>query len=213
MNKAEYNKIIGLYETHLQVKKLANKGTIRLYLFSVNEFFKFCKKFHKELVLPENWSIENLGVRELEAFLKNQMDILHWQRSTIVTCVSALKSFMNFLAEIEHLKNNPIQYFKIPRDLSVIGNQRFDISQIEALFKNTRHNSLIEMQQSILLELIYGLGMKLSKITEIKRIIPELDEGTVRIYFKNSRFNDYPFNKLSIKILKIYLKKIDYIEG
>ena len=75
MNNAEYTKIISLYESHLQVKKLSNSGTIRLYLHSVEIFYKFCKKFHKELVLPHEWELKNIGIRELEAFLKYQMDI------------------------------------------------------------------------------------------------------------------------------------------
>ena len=130
MNKAEYNKIISLYESHLQVKKLSTSGTIRLYIHSVEIFIKFCKKFQKDLVLPENWSIQNIGVRELEAFLNHQMEILQWHRSTIVTCVSGIKSFMNFLTENQHLQSNPIQHFKLPRDLKEIGEQRFDILQI-----------------------------------------------------------------------------------
>ena len=99
MNNSEYNKIIDLYKAHLQVKKLATPATIRLYLHSVEKFFKFCENFHKDLVLPREWDISNIGVRELEAFLKYQMDILKWKRSTIVTFLSGLKSFMNYLTE------------------------------------------------------------------------------------------------------------------
>jgi len=53
MDEAEYTKIMGLYESHLQVKKLSVPGTIRLYLHSVQMLVAFCDKFHQELVLPE----------------------------------------------------------------------------------------------------------------------------------------------------------------
>ena len=78
MNKDEYNRIICLYETHLQVKKLTSPGTIRLYLHSVEIFFMFCKKFQKDLLLPKNWQIADVGKRELEVFLQHQIDINHW---------------------------------------------------------------------------------------------------------------------------------------
>tara|TARA_Y100001970_G_C14148287_1_gene811119 strand:- start:467 stop:1402 length:936 start_codon:yes stop_codon:yes gene_type:complete len=213
MNKVEYTKIIRLYESHLQVKKLTNSGTIRLYLHSVNIFFKFCEKYQNQLFLPKSWGLEHLGLRELEAFIKHQIHNLNWQRSTIVTCVSGLRSFMNFLTESQFLNNNPIQHFKLSRSLKLIGEQRYEIIDIEKLFLNSEYNSLSEMQQRLLLELIYGLGMTILNITNIKTIIPELDDGTIRIYYKNSKFNDYPFNKAAIKILKSYLKKIDSIEG
>ena len=213
MNNSEYNKIIDLYKAHLQVKKLATPATIRLYLHSVEKFFKFCENFHKDLALPREWDISNIGVRELEAFLKYQMDILKWKRSTIVTFLSGLKSFMNYLTESQYLDKNTIQNFNLPRSLSEIGNQRYNIFDIHKLFQCTKHNSLIGMQQRLLLELIYGLGLTLSKITNIKSIVPELDVDSVRIYFNNLKFKDYPFNQSAINILKSYIKRIDSIDG
>jgi len=52
MDEAEYTKIMGLFESHLQVKKLSVPGTIRLYLHSVHMLVAFCDKFQQELVLP-----------------------------------------------------------------------------------------------------------------------------------------------------------------
>ena len=63
MDEAEYTKIMRLFESHLQVKKLSVPGTIRLYLHSVQMLVAFCDKFHQELVSPKKWKIENVGVR------------------------------------------------------------------------------------------------------------------------------------------------------
>jgi len=57
MDGAEYTKIMGHFESHLQVKKLSVPGTIRLYLHSVQMLVAFCDKFQQELVLPEKWKI------------------------------------------------------------------------------------------------------------------------------------------------------------
>ena len=213
MVEAEYTKIMGLFESHLQVKKLSSAGTVKLYLHSVNMFIKFCDKFQQDLVLPEEWKIANVGVRELEAFLQYQIDIKHWQRSTLVTCVSGIKSFLSFLTESKHLPSNPIQHFKLPRDLTEIGQQHFDAKQINQLFQYTVPSTLQGYQQRLLLEMIYGLGMPLSKIVNIKSALPELDIGRVRFYFQNSRFRDYPLSQPAIIVLKSYLKLIDGIEG
>jgi len=60
MDKAEFTKIMGLFESHLQVKKLSVQGTIRLYLHSVQMLVAFCDKFHQELVLPKNGKLKML---------------------------------------------------------------------------------------------------------------------------------------------------------
>ena len=133
MDESEYTKIMGLFESHLQVKKFSVQGTIRLYLHSVQMLVAFCDKFHQELVLPKKWKIENVGVRELEAFLKYQKDVLHWKRSTLVTCISGIKVFYQYLAESQHMSNNPIQHFKLPRDISEIGQQRYEIEKIKTI--------------------------------------------------------------------------------
>ncbi len=213
MDEAEYTKIMGLYESHLQVKKLSSSGTVRLYLHSVQVFIKYCNKFQQQLALPEQWEIADVGLRELESFLKHQIDIKHWKRSTLVTCVSGVKGFLAYLTESQHISSNPIQHFKLPRDLSEIGQQRFDVQQINQLFQYTTEASLKGYQQRLLMELIYGLGMSLAKIVNIKSAIPELDEGRVRLYFQNSRYRDYPFSQPALKVLKSYLKLIDSIEG
>lgn len=213
MDEAEYTKIMGLYESHMQVKKLSSSGTVRLYLHSVQMFIRFCEKFQQQLALPEHWEIADLGLRELESFLKHQIDIKHWKRSTLVTCVSGIKGFLAYLTESQLIPSNPIQHFKLPRDLSEIGQQRFDVKQINELFQYSTESSLKGYQQRLLLELIYGLGMSLTKIVNIKSATPELDEGRVRLYYQNSRYRDYPFSQPALNILKSYLKLIDSIEG
>jgi len=80
-------------------------------------------------------------------------------------------------------------------------------------FSTQQNSSLKGYQQRLLLELIYGLGMSLTKIVNIKSATPELDEGRVRLYFQNSRYRDYPFSQPALNILKSYLKLIDSIEG
>ena len=212
MDKAKLDKIMGLYKSHLQVKKLLTPDTISLYLNSIKMFTSFCSKFHKNLSIPDKWLIENLGVREIEAFIQHQMNVLSWKRSTMVTCISSIKIFYQFLAESENIKN-PIQHFKLPRNINEIGHQSIEISKINKLFELSFEDSLQGHQQRLLLEFIYGLGMSLAKITKIRSAIPELDEGQVRLYFQDSKYRDVPFSPVSIKILKSYLKVIDNIGG
>jgi len=212
MEKAELDKIMVLYKSHLQVKKLLAPDTITLYLNSINIFVSFCEKFHKKLAIPDKWLIENLGVREIEAFMQHQMNVLNWKRSTMVTCISGIKTFYQFLSESENVKN-PIQHFKMPRDIKEIGHQSIEISKINQLFELSFEDSLQGYQQRLLLEFIYGLGMSLAKIIKIRSAIPELDEGQVRLYFQDSKYRDVPFSPDSIDILRSYLKLIDNIGG
>ena len=212
MEKAELDKIMVLYKSHLQVKKLLAPDTISLYLSSIKIFVSFCEKFHKKLAIPDKWLIENLGVREIEAFMQHQMNVMNWKRSTLVTCISGIKIFYQFLAESENVKN-PIQHFKLPRDINEIGQRSIDISKINLLFELAFEDSLHGHQQRLLLEFIYGLGMSLSKIIKIRSAVPELDEGQVRIYFHNSKYRDLPFSPVSINVLRSYLKLIDNIDG
>jgi len=210
MDKSELNKIMRLYKSHLQVKKMLEENTINHYMRSIKMFISFCEKFHMKLAIPDDWVLGNLGVREVEAFIQYQMKVMNWKRSTMVTCISGMKVFYQFLAESGNIKN-PIQHFKLPREINEIGKQSIEIKKINKLFEHSLENSLQGHQQWLLLEFIYGLGMSLSKIIKIRSAIPELDEGQVRLYFKNSKYRDVPFCPDSIKILKSYLKMIDIV--
>ena len=212
MDKAELNKIMGLYKSHLQVKKMLAPNTISLYLNSIKLFVSFCDNFKNKLALPDKWLMEDLGVREIEVFIKHQLNELNWKRSTMVTCISSIKIFYQFLAESENTKN-PIQHFKFPRYTNNISEQDIKISKINQLFELSLENSLQGHQQRLLLEFIYGLGMSLAQINKIRSAIPELDEGQVRLYFQDTKYRDVPFSPVSIKVLKSYLKMIDNVAG
>jgi len=211
MNKSELDKIMVLYKSHLQVKKLLAPGTISLYLSSIKMFVSFCEKFNKKLAIPEKWFIENLGVREIEAFMQHQMTVMNWKRSTMVTCISSIKNFYQYFAESENVKN-PIQHFKLPRNINDIGHRSIEISKINQLFELSFEDSIQGHQQRLLLEFIYGLGMSLAKIIKIISAIPELDQGQVRLYFQDSKYRDVPFSPDSINVMKSYLKLIDNLE-
>ena len=212
MDKAELDKIMGLYKSHLQVKKLLSPDTVRLYISSIKIFITFSENFHKNLAISDKGLIENLGIREIEAFMHHQMNVHQWKRSTMVTCISGIKNFFQFLSECKNVKN-PIQHFKLPRDINDIRQHNIEISKINKLFELKYEKSLQGHQQRLLLEFIYGLGMSLAKIIKIRTAIPELDEGQVRLYFHDTKFRDVPFSPESIKILKSYLKLIDNIDG
>ena len=212
MDKPELDKIMVLYKSHMQVKKLLAPETISLYINSIKMFVSFCEIFHKKLAITDKWLIENLGVREIEAFMQHQMNILNWKRSSMVTCISGIKNFYQFLADSENVKN-PIQHFKLPRDINEIGQRGIEISKINQLFELSFEDSLLGHQQRLLLEFIYGLGMSLANIIKIRSAVPELDEGQVRLYFKDSKYRDVPFSPVSIKVLKSYLKLIDNLDG
>ena len=153
-----------------------------------------------------------IGVREIEAFIQHQLKELNWKRSTMVTCISGIKIFYQFLAESENTKN-PIQHFKFPRYTNNISEQDIKISKINQLFELSLENSLQGHQQRLLLEFIYGLGMSLAQINKIRSAIPELDEGQVRLYFQDTKYRDVPFSPVSIKVLKSYLKMVDEVGG
>jgi len=203
---------MGLYKSHLQVKKMLAPNTISLYLNSIKLFVSFCDNYKNKLALPDKWLMEDLGVREIEAFMQHQLKTLNWKRSTMVTCISGIKIFYQFLAESENTKN-PIQHFKFPRYTNNISEQDIKISKINQLFELSLENSLQGHQQRLLLEFIYGLGMTLAQINKIKSAIPELDEGQVRLYFQDTKYRDVPFSPVSIKVLKSYLKMIDNVAG
>ena len=150
MDKPELDKIMGLYKSHLQVKKLLAPDTISLYLSSIKMFVNFCSKFHKKLAIPDKWQIEKLGVREIEAFMLYQMNVLNWKRSTMVTCISGIKIFYQFLAESKNVKN-PIQHFKLPRDINDICQRSIEISKINEIFELSFEDSLQGHQQRLLL--------------------------------------------------------------
>ena len=170
MDDKELGRIISQYATHLQVEKGLQPSTYTVYLHGVRYFFSFCSTHYQKLFLSENWTLEDLGVRELEFFFREHLAVKHWKINTVVSYLNSIRSFFHFLHEKGFLQKNPIRHYTMKGEAHELVIANISEAQIQQLFQNPPEAHFEGYRNRLMLELFYGLGVTPTKLAQIERI-------------------------------------------
>ena len=212
VEQTEVSKIIEGFSSYLKAEKVTADGTVHLYKKIVVRFLSFCTAHSSQLVLPDNWELSDLRLRDLEAFLID--DAVHHgtQHETRVTYLSGIRSFFRYLYELGTLTINPIQHFTLPRGFPEMKRVEDPQERLQQLFEKLNSWVYSEILSRLLLELAYGHGMSAARLAEIKDV-QKFDTVSVKIIFMNEDEKIFPSAESFQQILEKYLLLRDEIRG
>lgn len=187
---------INKYLEYLKVIKKYSEKTIESYkndLIEYNEFlgnnFTNTTKIDKELV---NKYLKYLYERELN-------------KNSICRKLSSVRGLYNYLVMEEILDenlfnniNNPKKEIYLPKFLKE--------SEMNKIFEICSDNTWINQRDSLIIELLYATGLRVSELVNIK--IKDIDqkEKTIKVLGKGSKERIVIYNNHTSNALKKYLK-------
>ena len=204
MEQSEATKIIEGYSSYLQAEKVTTDGTVHLYKKIVARFLSFCITHSSQLVLPDNWELSDIRLRDLEAFLTDDAIHHRTQHETRVTYVSGIRSFFRYLYELGALTANPIQHYTLPRGFHEMKRINDPQDRLQQLFEKLNSGVYSEILSRLLLELAYGHGMSAVRLADIKDV-QKFDPISVEISFVNEDAKIFPSAGSFQQILDQYL--------
>ena len=182
-----------------KTKKLA-KNTLIAYETDVRLFLNFCSvnKFSQ------------IGESEYHIFLKSLFE--EKKIKTILRMNYGLKSFFNFLIEKKLIASLPFEistHFKKPKTLPKI----FNFSEINFLLNEKNENqdannfaSFPHQRDNLILELLYGLGLRINELKNIATHDLDLSNSNLFIKGKGNRNSALPLTPRLEKKIALYLK-------
>jgi len=183
------------YKTYLLLEKALSKNSIAAYLDDLNKLLNFLEN--------ENIKIENVTLDDLQQFVAQLYDQNINARS-VARIISGIKSFYGYLLIEKYIQNDPTELLdtpkiglKLPTVLSV-GEINDIIGIIDLSTKEGRRNKAI-------LEVLYGCGLRISELTNLKFTDLFLDEGFIKVEGKGSKQRLVPISPTAIKEIQNYL--------
>ncbi|WP_026391423.1 site-specific tyrosine recombinase XerD [Haploplasma modicum] len=190
--------IIKDYELYLKKEKGLSVNTITSYLKDVNQYLIFLEKYH-EIKKPRH-----LNKKTLSNYLKNIKD--KYEVSTYARKLTAIKSFYNFLLienEIDLDFAKDIETPKLPKNLP----QVLSVEEVSRLFSVIDIETVYGLRNIALLELIYGSGLRVSELLDIKLSDIHLNEGYIKIIAKGNKERVVPISPMAVYAIRRYLIK------
>lgn len=146
----------------------------------------------------------NLSPSELERRLAELTQVGEWQAITVARKLSALRSFLRFLYDSGKVAEdwsdfweNPRYWRKIPTYLTPE-----EARQLLDLYPMDRRHS---RRNKLLLELLYGAGLRVSEACQLRLADIDLNEEMLLVRGKGEKFRWVPFGKSIRLALSDYL--------
>jgi integrase/recombinase XerD len=194
------NPYLKSYKNFLKLERALSRNSINAYVNDVNKLTQYLESSAK------NIDVKHVTASDIKAFLSwvNKLGMLP---NTQARLLSGLKSFYGFLHLEQVIDTDPsadIQAPRLPRKLPDILN----INEINQLIDAVDLSRYGGMRDKTILEVLYGCGLRVSELVNLK--ISELydDEGFIKVIGKGNAERLVPIGQSALKYLKIYLTEV-----
>lgn len=185
------------YLEFLEVERGLSKNTLEAYRNDLTAFFDFCQNRNIS-------DVSKISRSDLNAYIIYLRESKYTPTS-VMRKVASLRGFFKWFCANEYGKNNPTQTLeqpKIPKKLP-------KVMTFEEL--NKIINSDLTPLESVIVELLYGCGLRVSELVNLKLNNIDIKAKYVQCFGKGSKERIIPFGSKAKNAINKYLKVRDMI--
>lgn len=193
--------MIAFFLQYLRYQKRRSPHTIQAYADDLDQFATFLR----ETGGPETDAVQKNHIRQWIVQLKTS----GFAETSINRKISTLRAYYHFLMREEKSETNPasaVSSLKKPRKVPVFVRENNLLRLLENLENSSDFSAL---RDRVILELLYGTGMRLSELISLTWDSVNLHSKTVRVMGKRSKERIIPLHDTLIEILNQYRLSIE----
>ena len=189
--------LLSEYLDYLEVEKGLSVNTLEAYRRDLASFIDFCAESGIS-------SLDEIKRTQINSFMLNLRENNFNPRS-VVRKIASIRGFFKWLSANEYIISNPartIEQPKLPKRLPKV----MTVDEISAIL-----NSGLTKLELLVVELLYGCGLRVSELVNLKMNNIDVNSKYIQCYGKGSKERIVPFGKKAQNALKHYLKDRDMI--
>lgn len=194
-DRTEFINDMQSYLTFVEMEKGLSPNTIESYKQQL-------RKLQKHLSLKKI-SHSALSDSQVIEFIKSEA-LKGISLATQSHLISALKSFYKYLVSEGKLDSNPVSDLEFPKKWKVLPHY-LSIQQIDALLNIPDISTSLGIRNKAILELMYGTGLRISEVIQLKIKNIFMDDSFIRVLGKGNRERIIPLGEKAKQCLKAYL--------
>ncbi|MBQ7256868.1 MAG: site-specific tyrosine recombinase XerD [Abditibacteriota bacterium] len=180
---------------YLKFERGLSYNTCQSYSVDLNEFVSF-------LAEKEIENTENIGESDIEAFIIS-LSKKGFAQSTIHRRVAAVRGFCKYLLREKIIEKNIVKNIKNPLTQNHLP-KACTIIDVEALL-NAPTNEGFELRDKSMLELLYGCGLRVSELINVKVHDLDMTNKIIRVFGKGSKERYVPCGEVAIFWIDKYI--------
>ncbi len=187
------------FRSYLQLERSLSANTIEAYLRDVRQLEQFCEGIGQA-------SPVEVGSETLKLFVQQIAD-LGLSANTQSRMVSGVRTFYKYLLLEDRIENNPSALLETPK----IGRKLPDTLSREEIIAMIERVDLSKPEgerNRTILETLYGSGLRVSELVNLKISNIYFNDGFMRILGKGSKERLVPLGGIASKRISNYLKTV-----
>ncbi|MDP6909467.1 MAG: site-specific integrase, partial [Flavobacteriales bacterium] len=187
------------FRSYLQLERSLSPNTVESYLRDVEQLRSFSESL-------EYQSPIDLNIDMLREFVQNVAEI-GLSATTQSRMVSGIRSFYRYLLLEDKIEVDPSSLLQTPK----IGRKLPDIlsrEEIELMIDSVNLSLSEGERNRAILETLYGSGLRVSELTNLKISNIYFNEGFIRIAGKGDKERLVPLGGISAKRISTYIKDV-----
>lgn len=173
---------------HCRYEKNLSEKTVKFYQIDLVQFSTFLELQGFPLTVTE------IGKQHLKEYLKELSD---WKPKTIKRKIATLKALFNYLEFEDHIVANPLRKLRIKIKEASLLPKALTLSESNELLKKVyaailpadkdKYAYLEALRNTVVIELLFATGARVSEIANLQRSALDLESGTVSIQGKGGK--------------------------
>lgn len=179
------------YLDYLEIEKGLSQNTLEAYRRDLSDFLDFCGDFKKIQRTQINAYIRNLHEKK-------------YSPTSIMRKIASIRGIFKWACNNEIINTNPaltLEQPKIPQKLPKV----ISIAEIEDIL-----NQNLSKLETVIVELLYGCGLRVSELTNLKINDYDLKGKFLECTGKGSKDRVVPLGTKAINAIKKYLPERDF---
>ncbi len=195
-----WKSLIKGYENYLKIEKSLSSNTVDAYIRDINKMDGF---FNNE---DSSKKITSISHENFQNYLSqlNEQKINARSQSRVI---SSIRSFFKYLMIEKIIDNNPSELLENPKTGKKLP-EFLTIDEIDLMVSQINRSKSDGERNIAILEVLYGCGLRVTELIELKISEIYWKEGFIRIIGKGNKERLVPLGKIASKHLKIYFNEI-----
>lgn len=183
------------FEKYLNIERNYSNYTIKNYLIDITEFITYCNNFNKNYL--------NIKYTDIKSYLTHLYE-KKYKSTTISRKISALRTFYAFLYDKNIVDKNVFEYITLPKKEKRLP-KYLSNDDIDEIFKIIDISTPLGIRNRLILELLYGSGLRVSELCNIKLSDIDFSNKSIRIIGKGKKERIVYYGEPCKRIIELYL--------
>ncbi len=195
----KWQQILKDYQNYLRLERGLSENSILNYSFDIKKLMRWLETNEIEI------SPISISEETVQQFIYEMAKKLNARSQSRL--ISGLKGFFNYLVFENYRKTNPLELIEAPK----LGRKLPDtlaVEEIDALIRAIDLSSKHGERNRAILETLYGCGLRVSELTNLKISDLFFDEGFIKVTGKGDKQRLVPIGPTTEKFIDIYRKEI-----